>query len=199
MTSGLLSRMTTSGVTTPLTIRQATADDAARFTAIAESTFVDTFGPDNTPADVALYCAQAFSTDIQRGELLEVHHTVLFAEKGDEVVGYAMLRVESAPACVSDPAAIEIVRLYAASHLIGMGIGRALMQRCLDLAAERGHRTVWLGVWERNARAIAFYENWGFIDVGTKAFVFGTDHQTDRVMMRTLLRTGRQGATCAIP
>ena len=191
--------MTTSGVTQPLTIRQATLDDAARFSAIAESTFVDTFGPDNTPADMALYCAQAFRTDIQRDELAEARHTVMLAEQRGETVGYAMLRVENAPECVSDPAAIEIVRLYAAAHLVGKGIGRALMQRSLDLAAERGHRTVWLGVWERNARAIAFYEKWGFIDVGTKAFVFGTDHQTDRVMMRTLPRIEGQGATCAIP
>ena len=186
-------------VTTPLTIRQATPDDAARLSAIAESTFVDTFGPDNTPADMALYCAQAFGADIQRGELAASRHIVVLAERGGETVGYAMLRAANAPECVSDRGAIEIARLYAASHVIGMGIGRALMQRCLDLAAERGHRTVWLGVWERNARAIAFYEKWGFIDVGTKAFVFGTDHQTDRVMMRALLRSDGQGATCAIP
>ena len=196
--SGLLSRMTRSGSTPPLTIRQATADDAARCSAIAESTFVDTFGPDNSPADMALYCASAFGADIQRSELADSRHIVVFAENGGETVGYAMLRLDHAPACVSDRGAIEIARLYAASHLIGKGIGRALMQCCLDLAAERGHRTVWLGVWERNARAIAFYEKWGFVDVGPKAFVLGTDHQTDRVMMRALLPITAQGATCAI-
>ena len=58
------------------------------------------------------------------------------------------------------------------------------MQRCLDEAAARGRRTVWLGVWEHNARAIAFYRRWGFTDVGSQPFQLGADLQTDRVMSR---------------
>ncbi len=190
--------MATSDGTTAFTVRQATTDDAALFSALALSTFVDTFGRDNTPDDMALYCAQAFGAGIQRGELAESRHTVVFAEGGGEIVGYAMLREANAPACVSDGGAIEIARLYATTRFIGKGIGAALMQRCLDIAAERGHRTVWLGVWEHNPRAIAFYARWGFVDVGTKAFVLGTDHQTDRVMVRTLPQIDAQGAACTI-
>ncbi len=189
--------MATFSDTIPLTIRQATTDDAALFSAIAESTFVDTFGPDNTPDDMALYCGQAFGAEIQRAELADARHTVLFAEKGGETVGYAMLRADNAPECVSDRGAMEIARLYAAPHLIGKGIGAALMQRCLDVAVERGHDSVWLGVWEHNPRATAFYEKWGFVDVGTKAFVLGTDDQTDRVMLRVCPRIDAQGAACA--
>jgi diamine N-acetyltransferase len=47
-------------------------------------------------------------------------------------------------------------------------------------------RTLWLGVWEHNARAIAFYTKCGFIDVGEHAFFVGGDEQTDRVMSRSL-------------
>jgi ribosomal protein S18 acetylase RimI-like enzyme len=68
------------------------------------------------------------------------------------------------------------------------------MQRCLEAAAERGHRSVWLGVWEHNPRAIAFYERWGFVDVGEKSFVLGTDRQTDRVMVRVAARADAGGA-----
>ena len=41
---------------------------------------------------------------------------------------------------------------------------------------------LWLGVWERNPRAQAFYRKSGFADVGSQVFLVGTDAQTDRVM-----------------
>ena len=47
----------------------------------------------------------------------------------------------------------------------------------------RGAKTLWLGVWEKNDRARAFYAKCGFADVGEHIFLFGTDPQTDRVMV----------------
>lgn len=190
--------MATAADTTRTAIRQATTSDVALFTALAESTFVDTFGADNTPGDMTLYLGEAFGEDIQRRELADPRNTVLLAEQGGSPVGYAMLREDNAPDCVADRAAIEIARLYAVSHAIGKGIGAALMQRCFDVAVERGRRMVWLGVWEHNPRAIAFYRKWGFVDAGAKAFVLGRDHQTDRVMTRAVERAEHQGVVCAI-
>ena len=190
--------MTTAADTTPIIIRPATTADAALFTVLAESTFVDTFGADNTPEDMALHLGEAFGEDIQRAELADARNTVLLAEQGGALVGYAMLREDNAPDCVGDRTAIEIARLYAVSRAIGKGIGAALMRRCLDVAAERGRRTVWLGVWEHNRRAIVFYQRWGFIDAGAKTYVLGRDHQTDRVMTRAVERAEHQGAVCAI-
>lgn len=185
--------MSTTNRTWPVTIRQATLADAALYTSIAQAAFVDTFGKDNTPEDMAQYCANAFSEEIQRGELADDRHLVLVAERSGDAVGYAMLRTAGAPDCVADRDAIEIARLYSVARVIGTGVGAALMQRCLEIAVERGHRSVWLGVWEHNPRAIAFYERWGFVDVGSATFVLGTDHQTDRVMMRVVARTDAQG------
>ncbi|MDQ2664502.1 MAG: GNAT family N-acetyltransferase [Gemmatimonadota bacterium] len=190
--------MATAADTTRTTIRRATTSDAALFTALAESTFVHTFGADNRPEDMTLYLGEAFGEDIQRRELGDPRNTVLLAEQGGSPVGYAMLREDNAPDCVADRSAIEIARLYAVSHAIGKGIGAALMQRCFDVAVERGRRTVWLGVWEHNPRAIAFYQKWGFVDAGAKAFVLGRDQQTDRVMTRAVERAEHQGVACAI-
>ena len=185
--------MSTTPRSRPIGIRQATTADAALFTAIAQSAFVDTFAKDNTPNDMAQYCAESFSEEIQRGELEDDRNIVLVAERGGDVVGYAMMRIDNVPECVADPDAIEIARLYSAARVIGTGVGAALMQRCLEVGAERGHRSVWLGVWEHNPRAIAFYERWGFAHVGEKSFVLGTDLQTDCVMMRTLPGITDQG------
>ena len=169
---------------TRLTIRQATIDDAARLSTLARSTFVDTFGADNTPDDMAMYVAASFGDEIQRTELMDPRNVVFLAEQGDEAIGYAMLRDGPAPDAVPSANVIEIDRLYVSKHCIGTGAGAILMQRCLDEAAARGKEVVWLNVWERNLRAIRFYERWKFDDVGTMPYILGTDCQTDRVMVR---------------
>lgn len=58
------------------------------------------------------------------------------------------------------------------------------MRTTLETAAASGYRTLWLGVWERNPRAIAFYERWGFATVGSHVFRLGSDDQTDLIMER---------------
>ena len=45
---------------------------------------------------------------------------------------------------------------------------------------------IWLGVWEQNPRAIAFYTKWGFVEVGAQTFRLGSDLQRDLVMAREL-------------
>ena len=170
--------------THPVTTRRATPADAARLASLAAATFSDTFGTENTPADMSLYMAESFGEDIQRRELADSRHIVFVAERAGEAAGYAMLREGPAPDAVGDTDAIEIARLYATKRLLGVGIGATLMQRCLDESVARGRSTIWLGVWEHNARAIAFYRRWGFTDVGTTTFMLGHDRQTDRVMAR---------------
>lgn len=171
----------------PFSIRQAAPSDALALAGFAATAFADTFAADNTPADMAAYRAEAFGEERQRAELADPACTVLLAERGDALMGYAMLREGAAPAGVNGIApgnAMEIARLYAGKRWIGTGVGAALMQHCLDLATERAREWVWLGVWERNTRAIAFYARWGFIDVGSQFFQLGADRQTDRIMAR---------------
>ena len=183
----------TPDATPPVTTRRAEAVDAPLLASLAASTFRDTFGADNTAADMAEYTSTSFGNAIQRAELHDVRHTVFFAERAGEAVGYAMLREGAAPDVVGEADSIEIARLYAAKDHIGMRIGATLMQRCLDEAAVRGRRTIWLCVWEHNARAMAFYRRWGFADVGTTTFLLGKDSQTDRVMARRVQHGAEEG------
>jgi ribosomal protein S18 acetylase RimI-like enzyme len=171
-----------------VTMRRAGPDDAAVLAELGASTFRETFEADNTPEDFAAYTAVAFGEPIQRAELEDPGTTVFFAEGETEAVGYVMLREGKAPSCVGSDAALQIARLYARHAVLGRGIGAALMQRALDEAASRGKEVVWLGVWDRNARALAFYRRWGFVEAGTQPFLLGTDLQTDLVMVRRLDR-----------
>jgi len=88
------------------------------------------------------------------------------------------------------PDAIELRRFYIEGRWHGRGLAPALMEHVLRAAVARGAAVLWLGVWERNARAIRFYRKCRFLDVGSQVFVLGADPQTDRVMLRPLARQG---------
>jgi diamine N-acetyltransferase len=68
----------------------------------------------------------------------------------------------------------------------GRGVSRPLMDAAIAEARARGGQRIWLGVWEENPRAIAFYRKCGFIEVGTQDFRLGNDLQRDRVMSMEL-------------
>jgi diamine N-acetyltransferase len=172
----------------PIVTRAARPDDAALLTELGATTFAETFESANTPEDFTAYMAAAFGEDIQRAELEDPATTVFFAESGGEAVGYVMLREGRVPSCVTADDAVQIARLYARQRFLGRGVGAALMQCALKEAAGRGKDAVWLGVWDRNERAIRFYESWGFHRSGTQPFLLGTDLQTDLVMVRRLAR-----------
>jgi ribosomal protein S18 acetylase RimI-like enzyme len=174
--------------TSHLVTRLARPDDAALLTELGASTFRETFESDNAPRDFAAYMSAAFGDAIQRAELEDPDTTVFLAERSGEALGYVMLRERSAPSIVGLDDALEIARLYVRRRALGSGVGAALMQRALAEAAGRGKDAVWLGVWERNARAIGFYESWGFHRCGTQPFLLGTDVQTDFVMVRRIAR-----------
>lgn len=53
------------------------------------------------------------------------------------------------------------------------GIAQTFMAAAQEVARELGGLHTWLGVWERNPRALAFYKKQGFIDVGSTTFHVG--------------------------
>jgi diamine N-acetyltransferase len=170
-----------------MTIRAATREDAAALAEFAERSFRDTFGCDNVESDMAQYVASSFGEEIQRTELADSRRTVLLAESGGAIAGYAQLLSDSAPGAIPmQRPAIELERFYVAHEWHGRGIAQQLMACATEVASQSNAATFWLAVWERNPRAIAFYRKSGFADVGAKLFVLGNDRQTDRVMSRQL-------------
>ncbi len=174
-------------------IRIASATDAEALAALAARTFRDTFQADNTPADMDAYVGTAFHAGRLRAELNDEASTFLLAFPGGvgPPIGYAKLRRGTSEPSVIGPNPVELERLYVDRPALGRGVGAALMRTALDTARRAGYQTIWLGVWERNPRAIAFYRQWAFEPVGTHVFRLGSDDQTDLVMARQL--TSRDG------
>ena len=167
-------------------VRRASNADAAMLAELGARTFSDTFAADNKPEDMAAYLADAFSLRQQTAELADPRLLFLIAEVDGGAVGYAALRSGDTPPYVNGPNAIELARLYIAQEWFGRGVGEALLRACLDEARGAGRQTMWLGVWERNSRAQAFYRKWGFRVIGEHVFQLGFDPQTDLLMERSL-------------
>ena len=167
-------------------IRPATPADAAAVADLAARTFHDTFVADNKAEDMAAHLKKNYGTAIQAAEIADPSMVTLVMEHEGRLVAYAQLRSGAAPPCVSGERPIEIWRFYVDKALIGRGIARILMDRTMQEIAARGADVVWLGVWERNLRAQAFYRKCGFAQVGTQFYDVGTDRQTDHVMARSM-------------
>lgn len=171
-----------------LRVLRAGAADAEALAALGERTFRETFTESNTASDIDAYVRNAFSVERLAAELADPDSAffLAFAEGASAPGGYAKLRTGVPDPSVPGPDPIEIERIYVERNAIGRGLGAALMRRCLEEAGARGRRTVWLGVWEHNDRAIAFYGRWGFEVVGSHVFQLGSDAQTDLIMVKTL-------------
>ncbi|MFO1310774.1 MAG: GNAT family N-acetyltransferase [Burkholderiales bacterium] len=163
-------------------LRRATPSDARSLAALAEATFRDTFASFNTAEDMDLHCRRTYGEAIQAAEIDRNDMITLVAEEAGRLLGYAQMRWGEAPGCVATRIPGEIRRLYVRKEAIGTGLAHALMRACLDEMARRGFDSAWLGVWENNPRAIAFYRKFGFAPVGEHVFPVGNDPQRDVIM-----------------
>lgn len=165
-------------------IRRASPGDVATLVELSASTFRDTYASAHDPAEVEKHIELNFTTARIAAEIAGPVSSVLLAAVGDAPVGYAALRIGAFPACVNGPSPIELGRLYLVKASIGKGYGSALMRACLEEQQRLACETMWLGVWDRNAIAFAFYRKWGFRPVGTYQFLFGGAPYQDVVMVR---------------
>ena len=166
-----------------VTYRRGRVADAAALASFASRAFTDTYAEHNTAEDMREYLASAFGVEQQTRELTNPDMITVLAESGGEIVGYSQLLRRASAAVAAFEAPIEIYRFYVDRSAHGTGVAQQLMKDALAAARDLGGRHAWLGVWERNPRAIAFYRKCGFEDVGTQIFELGTDRQTDRVLV----------------
>ena len=169
-----------------ITIRIANIDDAETIADLSRKTFYDTFAPFNTPENMELFLREQFTRVTLMEEVKNPFNLFYLAYDGDELAGYVKLREHKFS---RDPAiknSLEIARLYATLNMIGKGVGKKLMQLSINLAVEKKKEMVWLAVWEKNQRALDFYEKWGFKIFDRQVFVLGTELQKDWVMRKML-------------
>jgi ribosomal protein S18 acetylase RimI-like enzyme len=165
------------------TLRRATPADAAALAALAARIFTETFAADTRPDDLAEFLAKSYGVWQQSEEISDPGVVTLLAEAPAGLAAYAQVRRGKPPACVAGEAPVELWRFYVQRDWHGGGLAHRLMAAAMEAARELGGRHLWLSVWERNPRAIAFYEKHGFRDVGAEDFWVGSDCQMDRILV----------------
>ena len=149
-------------------------------------TFSETFAHMNTPENMELYLSQAFAREQILKELENQDSAFYLLYRNGSPAGCLKVNEAAAQTETGDPHSLEVERIYVAKEFQGTGFGSRLMDEAARLAAERKKEYIWLGVWEKNERAIRFYEGKGFYRTGSHTFTVGNDEQTDYIMRKDL-------------
>lgn len=166
-----------------VTIEAVQTNELHLLTAISRETFYDTFHTQNSKENMSLFLEKNFTQETIAQEYRNSHNHFFFAKLDGQVAGYIKL-TENNPQKYGFNSSLEIARLYAVTSRMGMGIGKAMMQFSLSMAKKLQKKTIWLGVWEHNDRAIQFYKKFGFEKFSQHIFMLGDDPQNDWLMKR---------------
>lgn len=153
---------------------------------VSKETFYETFKNQNSEQNMETYLATAFSEETLTDELSNSNSTFYLLYVDENLAGYLKLNTEDAQTENMGNEALEIERIYVLGSFQKMGLGKVLMNHAINIAKQQHKNKVWLGVWEKNVNAIAFYEKSDFVKTSSHSFMMGDEEQHDFIMMKTL-------------
>lgn len=153
---------------------------------IAIQTFTETFAEDNTEEAMRIYLEESFNTEKIKSELNNPDSLFYIAWEEDNPVGYLKVNSGKAQTELQDETSLEIERIYVKKSHHGKKVGQLLYNQALETAQQLGKSYLWLGVWEKNLRAINFYSKNGFVEFDKHIFRLGEEEQTDLMMKKIL-------------
>jgi diamine N-acetyltransferase len=168
-------------------IRRIAIEDIEELQKIGRQTFEETFAASNSAENMNTYLEEGFSNEKLTAELQNENSELYFAELDGRVIGYLKLNFGPSQTELKDDKAIEIERIYVVKEFHGKKVGQVLYEKAIQVAIDKGADYVWLGVWEKNERALTFYKKNGFVEFDKHLFRLGNDEQTD-IMMKLQLK-----------
>jgi len=169
-----------------MSIKKCTLEDLFILQKISYETFNDTFKNQNSPENMKAYLERAFNLKQLEKELSNSSSEFFFVYFNNEVAGYLKVNTNDAQTEEMDNESLEIERIYIKNKFLKQGLGKFLLNKAIEMAMEQNKKEIWLGVWEKNANAIAFYKKMGFIQTGVHAFYMGDEEQMDYIMTKIL-------------
>lgn len=168
-------------------IKMCTLKDLHKLQEISYETFNETFKHQNTPENMNAYLQRAFHLNQLEKELSNLSSQFFFVYFEHEVAGYLKVNIDDAQTEEMGDESLEIERIYIRSKFQKHGLGKYLLNKAIEIALEESKRKIWLGVWEKNENAIAFYKKMGFVQTGAHSFYMGDEEQVDFIMVKTLI------------
>lgn len=169
-----------------LNLQMCTLEDLEELQEISRETFYDTFGSVNKPEDIEAYMERAYAPEQLKQEMSETDSVFYFLYDNQEIVGYLKLNKDGAQTEPMGENALEVERIYIRPAYKRQGYGSYLIQKAENIALKMAKNKIWLGVWEDNDIALAFYSKRGFKQIGSHSFYMGEDEQVDLIMEKQL-------------
>ncbi|AZV43377.1 GNAT family acetyltransferase [Peribacillus asahii] len=170
-----------------INIKKCTIEDLCILQEINYETFNETFKQQNSPENMKVYLERAFNLKQLEKELSNTSSEFFFVYFNDEVAGYLKVNINDAQSEEMSDELLEIERIYIKNKFQKHGLGKYLLNKAMEIAMERNKKKIWLGVWEKNENAIAFYKKMGFAQTGSHSFYMGDEEQMDFIMTKTLI------------
>ncbi|WP_025718502.1 GNAT family N-acetyltransferase [Paenibacillus sp. 1-18] len=152
---------------------------------ISIETFNDTFKDQNSHENMKAYLERAFNSKQLEEELSNVSSEIFFIYFNEELAGYLKVNMNDAQSENMGDESLEIERIYIKNKFQKHGLGKYLLNKAIEIAMEQNKNKIWLGVWEKNENAIAFYKKMGFVQTGAHSFYMGDEEQIDFIMTKT--------------
>lgn len=167
-------------------IKKGLFEDLGLLQEVGIETYRDTFKDHNSPEIMTAYLDKAFDLKQLEKELTNPSSEFYLIYSNEEPAGYLKVNVDDAQTEAMGADSLEVERLYIRRKFHKQGLGKHLMNKAIEIATERGKTKIWLGVWENNENALAFYTKLGFVQTGAHSFYMGDDEQLDYIMTKTL-------------
>lgn len=168
-------------------IRKCSSEDLALLQEISAETFKETFQNQNSPESMSAYLEKAFNLDQLRKELSHPCSQFYIIYSNDEAAGYLKLNIDEAQTEGLGNDSLEIERIYIRKSHLKQGLGKLLIHKAIEIAKQLKKEKLWLGVWEQNENAIAFYKKLGFMQTGSHIFKLGDEEQLDFIMTKSII------------
>lgn len=167
-------------------IKACTVSQLTLLREISIETYRDTFTESNSEALMESYLSSAFNIEKITAEFNHPDSCFYFIYSQDQVAGLLKVNEAGAQTDIKDDDSLEVERLYVRKAFFRKGLGNKLMAFACDLAIQADKSYLWLGVWEKNFRALSFYQNNDFVEIGKHPFDMAGDIQTDLVLKKEL-------------
>lgn len=170
-----------------INIKKCNIKDLPKLLKISYETFNETFKNQNSPENIKAYLERAFNLKQLEKELSNISSQFFFVYLNNEVAGYLKININDAQSEEMSDESLEIERIYIKRKFQKHGLGMYLLNKTIEIAMEFNKKKIWLGVWEKNENAIAFYEKMGFVQTGSHSFYMGNEEQVDFIMTKILI------------
>lgn len=159
-----------------VSFKRLTPADAPLLAKIGGISLLESHGH-SAPANVMqAYVDRGFSAEACEAELSREQNIFSAVLYKGQPAGYFKIILDTPHPLVPLQPVTKLERLYLLKEFYGLGLGQGLLQQAIDHSKAAGDKGLWLDVWQKNDRALRFYQKEGFETVGESRFVLTDTH-----------------------